>query len=228
MIYADHLTKYYGHQPAIQNISFHVNQGEILGLLGPLGAGKTTLLRILTAYTPPTTGAATVNGYDVSRESLEVRKRLGYLPAAVSLYNNMTIADYLEFVAALRKVNRRAVKQTLEKVNLDSQARLMIGKLDPGLRRRVGLAQAIVHNPTVLILDEPTSGLEPLQIMAMRQLIKELSRDHTIILSTSILAEAQQLCQRVLVMHKGQLVVDPLADLEDIFVTLTVNSGIIQ
>jgi ABC-2 type transport system ATP-binding protein len=228
MIYADHLTKYYGHQPAIQNISFHVNQGEIFGLLGPYGAGKTTLLRILTAYTPPSAGAARVNGYDVFRESLEVRKRLGYLPATVSLYNNMTIAEYLEFVAALRKVNRRVVKQTLEKVNLGSQARLMIGKLDKGLRRRVGLAQAIVHNPAVLILDEPTAGLEPLQIMAMRQLIKELSRDHTIILSTPILAEAQQLCQRVLVMNQGQLVVDPLADLEEVFLTLTAAPEIVQ
>jgi ABC-2 type transport system ATP-binding protein len=210
MIYADHLTKYFGHQPAIKNLSFHVNKGEILGFLGPTGAGKTTTMRILTAYMSPTEGTARVNGYDVFYDSLEVRKRVGYLPEAAALYGSMTVADYLDFVAALRKVNHRVrrVKETMDQVGLTCQANTVIGKLPKATRQRVGLAQAIIHNPAVLLLDEPTAGLDPQQFVEIRQLIRQLGSRHTIILSTNILSEVEQICDRVLVINKGQIIAE--------------------
>jgi ABC-2 type transport system ATP-binding protein len=210
MIQANNLTKYYGHQTAIQNVSFQVDQGEILGFLGPNGAGKTTTMRILTAYMPPSDGTATVGGYDVFHNSLEVRKRVGYLPESVPLYKDMAVWDYLDFVAALRKVDNRAkrVGDALEKVDLGDQSNILIGKLSKGLRQRVGIAQAIVHDPEVLILDEPTIGLDPKQIIEVRKLIKDLGGEHTVILSTHILSEVEQICSRVLIINKGQIVAE--------------------
>jgi ABC-2 type transport system ATP-binding protein len=210
MIQAENLTKYYGPYAAIQNVSFKVNKGEILGFLGPNGAGKTTTMRILTAYTPPSDGSAAVNGFDVFDDSLEVRKRVGYLPESVSLYNDMTVSDYLDYVAALRKVDKRAlqVKNTLDKTNLGDQSNILIGKLSKGMRQRVGIAQAILHNPEVLILDEPTLGLDPKQIMDVRHLIKDLRGDHTVILSTHTLSEVEQICNRILIINKGQIVAE--------------------
>jgi ABC-2 type transport system ATP-binding protein len=210
MIQAENLTKYYGNHTAIQNVSFHVNKGEILGFLGPNGAGKTTTMRILTAYMPPSEGAAAVGGYDVFHNSLEVRKRIGYLPESVPLYNDMTVGNYLNFVAALRKVDNRAtrVQEALEKVDLRAQIDILIGKLSKGMRQRVGIAQAIVHDPEVLILDEPTIGLDPKQIIEVRKLIEELGGEHTILLSTHILSEVEQICNRVLIINKGQIVAE--------------------
>jgi ABC-2 type transport system ATP-binding protein len=210
MIQANHLTKYYGHQAAIQNVCFHVARGEILGFLGPNGAGKTTTMRILTAYMPPSEGTALVNGFDVFYDSLEVRRRVGYLPESVPLYPDMTVSDYLDYVAALRKVNHRPkqVGEALDKVDLGAQRNLLIGKLSKGMRQRLGIAQAIVHDPEVLILDEPTIGLDPKQIMEVRKLIKDLGGEHTVILSTHILSEVEQICSRVLIINKGQIVAE--------------------
>ena len=210
MIHADNLTKYYGHQTAIKNVSFKVERGEILGFLGPNGAGKTTTMRILTAYMPPSEGIATVDGYDVFLDSLEVRRRVGYLPESVPLYMDMTVWDYLDYVAALRKVTHRTkrIRDTLDKVDLGNRANMLIGKLSKGMRQRVGIAQAIVHDPEVLILDEPTIGLDPKQIMEVRELVKSLGGEHTVILSTHILSEVEQICSRVLIINRGQIVAE--------------------
>jgi ABC-2 type transport system ATP-binding protein len=210
MIQAENLTKFYGNRAAIQNVSFHVDKGEILGFLGPNGAGKTTTMRILTAFMPPSEGQATIGGYDVFTHSLQVRRRVGYLPESVPLYNDMTVWGYLDYVASLRRVDNRAkrVEHALAKVNLGDRANTLIGKLSKGMRQRVGIAQAIVHNPEVLILDEPTIGLDPKQIIEVRQLIRELGGEHTVILSTHILSEVEQICSRVLIINKGQLVAE--------------------
>ncbi len=210
MIQAQNLTKYFGDTAAIRDVSFHVNRGEVLGFLGPNGAGKTTTMRILTAYMPPSEGVATVAGYDVFAQSLEVRRRVGYLPESVPLYTDMTVSSYLNYVAALRKVNHRSqrVADALEKVDMTSHSDILISKLSKGMRQRVGIAQAIVHDPEVLILDEPTIGLDPKQIMEVRQLIRELGGEHTIILSTHILSEVEQICSRVLIINKGRIVAE--------------------
>jgi ABC-2 type transport system ATP-binding protein len=210
MIQAENLTKHYGPHTAIQNVSFEVNKGEIVGFLGPNGAGKTTTMRILTAYTPPSDGFAAVNGFDVFDNSMEVRKRVGYLPESVQLYNDMTIGDYLNYAATLRRVSKRSrqIKNTLERTNLGEQSNVLIGKLSKGMRQRVGIAQAILHNPEVLILDEPTIGLDPKQIMDVRNLIKNLRGDHTVILSTHTLSEVEQICSRILIINKGQIVAE--------------------
>ncbi len=210
MIQVQNLTKYYGSQAAIQNVSFNVNKGEVLGFLGPNGAGKTTTMRILTAYMPPSEGNVSIGGYDVFTHSLEVRKRVGYLPESVPLYIDMAVWNYLDFVATLRKVDNRArrVQDVLEKVDLVNQADTLIGKLSKGMRQRVGIAQAIVHDPEVLILDEPTIGLDPKQIIEVRQLIRALGSEHTVILSTHILPEVEQVCSRVLIINKGHIVAE--------------------
>lgn len=210
MIHAESLTKYYGPQAAIKNVSFQIDRGEIVGFLGPNGAGKTTTMRILTAYMPPSDGAATVCGHDVFLNSLEVRKRVGYLPESVPLYTDMTVRSYLDYVAALRQIDQRPqrVAETLAKVALTDRAEMLIGKLSKGMRQRVGLAQAIVHDPDVLILDEPTIGLDPKQITEVRQLIRSLGGEHTVILSTHILSEVEQICSRVLIMNHGQIVAE--------------------
>jgi ABC-2 type transport system ATP-binding protein len=210
MIQVNGLTKDYGARRAIDNLTFDAEQGEIVGFLGPNGAGKTTTMRILTGYMPPTEGTARVAGYDVVEESLEVRRRVGYLPETVPLYNDMTALDYLKFMASLRHIpdpEERAY-ETLEGVNLQDRADSYIGTFSKGMRQRVGLAQALIHRPEVLILDEPTIGLDPAQVVEMRNVIREIGKDRTVLLSTHILSEAQQICDRVLIINKGQIVTE--------------------
>ena len=210
MIDVQNLTKTYGPRLAIDNLTFHANKGEILGFLGPNGAGKTTTMRILTGYMPPTSGTARIAGYDVIDDSLEVRKRVGYLPETVPLYPDMTVLDYLIFMGKLRhvpKVEERAW-DVLERVGMAERAGSFIGSLSKGMRQRVGLAQAIIHQPGVLILDEPTIGLDPTQVVEVRELVKEIGKEHTVLLSTHILAEAQQLCDRVLIINQGKIIAE--------------------
>jgi ABC-2 type transport system ATP-binding protein len=210
MIQVNGLTKDYGARRAIDNLSFDAEQGEIVGFLGPNGAGKTTTMRILTGYMPPTDGTAIVAGYDVVEESLEVRKRVGYLPETVPLYNDMTALEYLKFMADLRKIpnSEERAFETLAKVNLEERANSYIGNFSKGMRQRIGLAQALIHRPEVLILDEPTIGLDPAQVVEMRSVIREIGQDRTVLLSTHILTEAQQICDRVLIINKGQIVTE--------------------
>lgn len=210
MIQVEGLTKYYGFRLALDDVSFDARKGEILGFLGPNGAGKTTTMRILTGFMPPTSGTAKVAGFDVVDESLEVRKRVGYLPETVPLYPDMTVFDYLMFMANLRHVPdaEDRVDEVLETVHIEDRADSYISALSKGLRQRVGIAQAIVHDPEVLILDEPTIGLDPAQIIEVRNLIKELGKDHTVLLSTHILSEAQQVCDRVMIINKGKIVAE--------------------
>jgi len=210
MIEVEELSKYYGNRKAIDNITFHAEHGEILGFLGPNGAGKTTTMRILAGYMPPTTGLAKVAGFDVVDQSLEVRKRIGYLPETVPLYPDMTVFDYLKYMADLRHVAdvEDRVDEVLEQVHMQERSESFISSLSKGMRQRVGLAQAILHKPDVLILDEPTIGLDPRQILDVRNLIRELGKEHTILLSTHILSEAQQVCNRVLIINNGKIVVE--------------------
>lgn len=210
MIQVSGLTKDYGARRAIDNLTFDAEQGEIVGFLGPNGAGKTTTMRILTGYMPPTEGTATVAGYDVVEESLEVRKRVGYLPETVPVYNDMTALDYLKFMAELRHIpdpEERAY-ETLERVNLHERTNSYIGTFSKGMRQRIGLAQALIHRPEVLILDEPTIGLDPAQVVEIRSVIREIGKDRTVLLSTHILSEAQQICDRVLIINKGRIVTE--------------------
>jgi ABC-2 type transport system ATP-binding protein len=210
MIQVEGLTKDYGQRRAISNLSFEARQGEIVGFLGPNGAGKTTTMRILTGFMPPTDGSATVAGYDVVADSLEVRKRVGYLPETVPLYTDMTAFEYLKFMADLRQLPDSADRtyETLEMVGLDNRADSFIGSLSKGMRQRVGLAQALIHHPEVLILDEPTIGLDPGQVVEVRNLIREIGKQRTVLLSTHILSEAQQICDRVLIINKGKIVAE--------------------
>jgi len=210
MIQVNGLTKDYGARRAIENLTFDAEQGEIVGFLGPNGAGKTTTMRILTGYMPPTDGTATVAGYDVVEESLEVRKRVGYLPETVPLYTDMTALEYLKFMADLRHIpnSRERAYETLEQVNLSERADGYIGNFSKGMRQRMGLAQALIHRPEVLILDEPTIGLDPAQVVEMRSVIREIGKDRTVLLSTHILPEAQQICDRVLIINKGSIVAE--------------------
>ena len=210
MIQVNGLTKDYGARRAIDNLTFDAEQGEIVGFLGPNGAGKTTTMRILTGYMPPTEGSATVAGYDIIDESLEVRKRVGYLPETVPLYNDMTALEYLKFMADLRKIpqSEERAYQTLETVNLHERANSYISTFSKGMRQRIGLAQALIHRPEVLILDEPTIGLDPAQVVEMRHVIREIGKDRTVLLSTHILSEAQQICDRVLIINKGKIVAE--------------------
>ncbi len=210
MIQVEHLTKYYGALPAIQDVSFAVNKGEILGFLGPNSAGKTTTMRILSGYMPATAGTAWVAGYDVARDSLEVRRRIGYLPETVPLYPEMAVRGYLEYMGALRGVAKpaQAAERAIEACGLGDRRQTLIGRLSKGYRQRVGLAQAIIHDPEVLILDEPTIGLDPRQIIEVRNLIKGLGGSHTVILSTHILPEVSQVCERVMIINKGRIVAE--------------------
>ncbi len=210
MIEVEHLSKVFSGRKAVDDISFRVEKGEILGFLGPNGAGKTTTMRILTCYMPSSGGAARVAGYDVFDESLEVRKRIGYLPENPPLYHEMTVDSYLNFVAKIKgaKSNRRKaqVGEVIEKCSLGDARRRIIGKLSKGYKQRVGLAQALLNNPEVLILDEPTIGLDPKQIHEVRSLIKNLGSSHTIILSTHILPEVSMTCNRIVIINKGKVV----------------------
>ncbi len=210
MIEVEGLTKDYGTRRAISNLTFKAESGEILGFLGPNGAGKTTTMRILSGYMPPTMGMAKVAGFDVVDQSLEVRKRVGYLPETVPLYPDMTVFDYLKYMADLRQVKNAEdrVDDVLEIVKMSERAGGYISNLSKGMRQRVGLAQALLHQPEVLILDEPTIGLDPAQIREVRKLIREIGRQRTVLLSTHILSEAQQICDRVLIINNGQIVVE--------------------
>jgi ABC-2 type transport system ATP-binding protein len=210
MIDVEGLTKDYGSRRAIDNLTFNARKGEILGFLGPNGAGKTTTMRILTGYMPPTSGVARIAGFDVVDQSLEVRKRVGYLPETVPLYPDMTVFDYLMYMAELRKLPNAEdrVDDVLEIVHMEERSEGYIGKLSKGMRQRIGLAQALLHQPDVLILDEPTIGLDPAQIREVRALIREIGRERTVLLSTHILSEAQQICDRVLIINKGRIVAE--------------------
>ena len=210
MIQVNGLIKDYGARRALNSITFDANQGEIVGFLGPNGAGKTTTMRILTGYMPPTDGTAIVAGYDVVEDSLEVRKRVGYLPETVPLYMDMTALEYLKFMAELRHIPNAEDRayESLEQVNLSDRANGFIANFSKGMRQRVGLAQALIHRPEVLILDEPTIGLDPAQVVEIRNVIKEIGKDRTVLLSTHILSEAQQICDRVLIINKGSIVAE--------------------
>lgn len=210
MIKVNGLTKDYGARRAVHNLSFDAQQGEIVGFLGPNGAGKTTTMRILTGYMPPTDGEAIVAGYDVVEDSLEVRKRVGYLPETVPLYHDMVVFDYLKYMGELRHIPNveDRVDEVLDQVGLYERANGYIGNLSKGMKQRVGLAQALLHRPEVLILDEPTIGLDPGQVVEVRQLIREIGKERTVLLSTHLLNEAQNLCDRVLIINKGKIVAE--------------------
>jgi ABC-2 type transport system ATP-binding protein len=210
MIEVEHLSKIYGSTPAISDVTFNVEQGEILGFLGPNGAGKTTTMRILAGYLPATSGNAKVAGFDVHENSLSVRQRIGYLPETPPLYPEMTIEGYLYFVARIKGVPageiENKVKAAMNRCNLTDRRHVIIRKLSKGYKQRVGIAQAIVHDPPAIILDEPTVGLDPRQIIDVRNLIKSLAGSHTIILSTHILPEVSMTCNRVAIINKGKVV----------------------
>jgi ABC-2 type transport system ATP-binding protein len=220
VIEVQHLTKRYGRVTAVQDVSFRVERGEILGFLGPNGAGKTTTMRILTGFMPATDGKAVVAGFDVFDQPLEAKRRTGYLPETPPLYPDMTVAEYLTFVAKIKGVapteRGNRVQVVMGRTRVLDMANRLCSRLSKGYRQRVGLAQALIHNPDVLILDEPTAGLDPKQIIETRELIKELAGDHTIVLSTHILPEVSQTCQRVVIINKGRVVaVDTPANLTD-------------
>jgi ABC-2 type transport system ATP-binding protein len=210
MIEVEHLSKIYGKTTAIEDVDFTVNAGEILGFLGPNGAGKTTTMRILAGYLPASKGTAKIAGYDVHEQSLEVRRRIGYLPENPPLYLDMTVQNFLNFVAKIKGVARRdrqkQVTSALERCQLSDQRQVAIAKLSKGYRQRVGIAQAIVHDPPVIILDEPTVGLDPRQIIEVRHLIKSLAGQQTVILSTHILPEVSMTCDRVMIINRGKIV----------------------
>jgi ABC-2 type transport system ATP-binding protein len=210
MIEVEHLSKIYGSTPAIQDVTFDVEPGEILGFLGPNGAGKTTTMRILAGYLPATSGTARIAGYDVHENSMDVRRRIGYLPETPPLYPDMTVEGFLHFVARIKGVaagdRKSQVKTAMERCNLSEKRKVLIRKLSKGFRQRVGIAQAIVHDPPAIILDEPTVGLDPRQIIEVRNLIKSLAGDHTIILSTHILPEVSMTCSRVAIINRGRIV----------------------
>lgn len=210
MIEVENLTKEYGATRAIENVNFRVEEGEILGFLGPNAAGKTTTMRVLSGYFPPTHGSAKVAGFDVVEQPLEVKKRIGYLPENPPLYDRFTVDGYLKFVARIKGVPSKAIPSRMADVKkrcgLTGQGDRLIKHLSKGFRQRVGLAQALIHDPPVLILDEPTVGLDPKQIIEVRELIKDLGSEHTIILSTHILPEVSMTCERVIIINNGRIV----------------------
>jgi ABC-2 type transport system ATP-binding protein len=212
MIEVSHLTKLYGPRAAISDLNFKVGKGEIVGFLGPNGAGKSTTMKILTGFMPASDGHAKIAGYDVFDHPKEVKRNIGFLPENPPVYSEMTVSDYLEFAAEIHQVPKasvnRAVKEAIERTGLGDVRQRLIGNLSKGYRQRVGLAQALVHNPQVLILDEPTVGLDPKQIIDIRQLIKSLAGDHTVILSSHILPEVTATCQRIIVINRGKIVAE--------------------
>ena len=216
MIKVENLTKRYAGVPAIDNISFEVEKGEVVGFLGPNGAGKSTTMKILTSYMPATSGRASIAGFDVFEQSLEARKRLGYLPENTPLYTDMRVDEYLRYRARLKGITRSKVKErvgdVVELCNLQDVERKLIGALSKGYRQRVGLADALVHDPELLILDEPTIGLDPNQIRQVRELIKNLAHKRTVLISTHILPEVEIMCSRVIIIHKGQIRASDTAD----------------
>ncbi|RME27661.1 MAG: ABC transporter ATP-binding protein [Deltaproteobacteria bacterium] len=216
MITAHQLTRRFGHLTAVERVSFEVGAGEILGFIGPNGAGKTTTMRMLTGYIPATEGRATVAGHDVFDEPMAVRRTVGYLPETPPLYRELSIGAYLRFIAEIRGIPRsvrtRRIGEVMEQVGLTGWERRILGSLSKGYRQRVGLAQAIIHDPPVLILDEPTSGLDPAQVVGIRDFIRRLAASRTVILSTHILAEVERLCTRVVMIHRGRIVADDTLD----------------
>ncbi|HEX3697282.1 MAG TPA: ATP-binding cassette domain-containing protein [Polyangia bacterium] len=212
MIEVESLTKDYGPTRAVDKVTFNVHKGEVLGFLGPNGAGKTTTMKMLTCFLAPTSGRAKVAGFDVFDESLEVRKRIGYLPEDTPIYRDMTVREYLQFASEMRGMNQAGSEARIKEIGgrcgLAEVAGKLVGELSKGFRQRVGLAQAMLHDPDILILDEPTSGLDPNQIAEIRTLIKEIGREKTVILSTHILPEVQATCSRILIISGGRLVAD--------------------
>jgi ABC-2 type transport system ATP-binding protein len=212
MVYVHNLTKRYGSLVAVENLSFKLDRGDVLGFLGPNGAGKTTTMRIITGYMPPTKGTVHIEGVDIFDNPLQAKKMIGYLPENPPLYLDMTVAEYLEFVADIKQVKRKDKKSrifyVLDKCGLSDVRKRIIGHLSKGYRQRVGIAQALVNNPSVLILDEPTIGLDPLQIIEIRDLIKSLSGERTVILSTHILPEVTMICSKVVIINEGKMVLE--------------------
>ena len=200
------LSKVYGTQKALTEVSFEINKGEIVGFLGPNGAGKSTLMKILTGYIPQSNGDALICNLDINKNSIETRSRIGYLPEHNPLYLDMYIKEYLEFVANIYNVNHEYIDEMIKKTGLLKEQHKLIGSLSKGFRQRVGLAQALIHNPEVLILDEPTTGLDPNQLLEIRSLIKEAGREKTVLLSTHIMQEVEAICDRVIIINKGQIV----------------------
>ena len=227
----NNLVKDYGDFRAVDGLSFSLERGDVLGFLGPNGAGKTTTMRMLTTFLPPTSGTAQVGGFDILTDANKVRNVIGYMPENPPLYEEMTVRSYLHFVAQLRQIPRQEVKdridQAIVKTDLGEKHKARLGTLSKGFRQRVGLAQAILHNPQVLILDEPTAGLDPHQIRQIRELIASLAEDHTLLLSTHILPEVLSTCTRILILNRGQKVFDDRLDstqsteLEELFIRLT-------
>ena len=209
MIELKNITKYYGNFPAVTDISFKIERGEIVGLLGPNGAGKSTTMKMITGYMPPTSGELTIDNYDIVQESIEARKKIGYLPETVPLYTDMTVYSYIEFMGKLRGINSKNIKSKVDNVidicKLGDYRYSLISKLSKGYRQRVGIAQSIIHEPEVLILDEPTIGIDPNQVVETRQLIKNLSGEHTLVLSSHILPEVSTICERVLIINEGEI-----------------------
>jgi len=216
MIEVDHLTKKFGPHHAVDDISFRVNKGEILGFLGPNGAGKSTTMKMLTTFLPATSGSARINGKDIFEDAFEVKKMVGYLPENPPLYNEMPVKHYLKFAAEIQDVPKSKIAQriafAIEKCDLGSFQNRLVGNLSKGMRQRVSLAQALIHDPQVLILDEPTVGLDPAQVIEFRKLIKSFAGDHTVILSTHILTEVEALCSRVTIINRGRIVANETID----------------
>jgi ABC-2 type transport system ATP-binding protein len=212
MVNVHNITKRYGNLVAVQNLSFRLERGDVLGFLGPNGAGKTTTMRVITGYMPPTKGSVDIEGVDIFDDPMRAKKLIGYLPENPPLYNDMTVAEYLDFVADIKQVAKKEKKgriiYVLEKCGLSGVRKRIIGHLSKGYRQRVGIAQALVNNPSVLILDEPTIGLDPVQIIEIRDLIKSLSGDRTVILSTHILPEVTMICSRVVIINEGKIVLE--------------------
>ncbi|MBI5136008.1 MAG: ATP-binding cassette domain-containing protein [Nitrospirae bacterium] len=212
IILAEGLCKRYGDVTAVDGVSFRINRGEVVGLLGPNGAGKTTTMKMLTCYMPPTGGRATLDGLDVVAEPLQVRARIGYLPENVPLYDEMGVHEYLEFIARVRRIpaarRAEAIRDIVRRCGLAAVVQKGVAELSKGYRQRLGLAQAMIHNPDVVILDEPTTGLDPNQIVEIRQLIRDLGREKTVILSTHILQEVEAVCDRVLIINEGRIIAD--------------------
>jgi ABC-2 type transport system ATP-binding protein len=216
MVYVHNLTKRYGSLVAVENLSFRLDRGDVLGFLGPNGAGKTTTMRIITGYMPPTKGTVHIEGVDIFDNPLQAKKMIGYLPENPPLYTDMTVSEYLDFVADIKQVTGKEKKSrifyVIEKCGLSDVRKRIIGHLSKGYRQRVGIAQALVNNPSVLILDEPTIGLDPLQIIEIRDLIKSLSGERTVILSTHILPEVTMICSKVVIINEGKMVLEEALD----------------
>ncbi len=216
MIQASGLTHYYGPYRAIEDVNFGVHKGEVLGFLGPNGAGKTTTMRIITGFMPPTEGKVTLADFDVVEQSLEARRRIGYLPETVPLYTDMPVDSYLKYMGTLRGMAPRQIKRRIGEVidvcHLGEYHKTLVGKLSKGFRQRVGIAQAILHEPEVLVMDEPTIGIDPIQVVETRRLIQDLGKEQTVVLSSHILPEVSMICGRVLIIHQGKIVAEDTPD----------------